>query len=744
MSVSLASLVRGTRLSQHLTIEELSQVSGVAERTISDIERGVSRGPRRRTVEAIADGLRLSDEDRAVLLAAAAAGRTDGAASTLTGTAPLRLSDFVGRTDEVRTIVDALDGAHGGRKATVVVSGAPGFGKTTVAVEALAHARASDVSSFAGLGGTTAAPRTPLETLRGLLQQLPGQDGPAPRDLDQAAERWRAATRDRRVAVLLDDAADEAQVRPVLTALGDVLAVVTSRRLLAGLDDVTRVVVEPFDRTESTALLRRIVPEAQTDDAVLDDLVALCGSVPLALRIAGNRLASRPSWTMTDLVLRLRDERGRIRNLAVGDRAVESAFAVSYRQLDEVTRRLFRRLSIIDGQTFTPELVASFAGCDPDVAEAALDVLADLSLLQAMSGGRFRLHDLLRVFANDQLLLVEGAERAEELRGLLHAWLLRRTASAGTHFAEGTADDTDFADRTAAADWLRTESAHWVAALRAAADRGSHRTVVDTAEALHWFSDIWPEWGRWHEVFGLAAQAARALDDPRVLARQLGYVAWAQIVELGDLDAAADTADRALAAADRSGDVHEVGWARFYVQWAAMARGDHRTALAAAERNVEALAGTDHLDVLLNSMRNRGIALSRLGDEQSALRAHLAVLARAEQVDDSGPFGASAAILRLLSRGSIARSYVDLGDGDTAIDWATFAMELSHRLGYRNSESWGLATRAMALEQTGRTAEALRDARAALELAGDNGDPLTIADAEGVVARLAGDGGPGA
>jgi tetratricopeptide (TPR) repeat protein len=349
------------------------------------------------------------------------------------------------------------------------------------------------------------------------------------------------------------------------------------------------------------------------------------------------------------------------------------------------------------------------------------------------------LHDLLKVYAADRLLGEEGSETTRELRSALHSWLLARTADAGGFFEEDAVvpeADFPFRDRAGASAWLRAESAHWLAAFEAAAGNGWHRTVIGTAESLHWFSDLWPEWGRWHDVFTLSVSAARAIGDPAVMARHLGYLAWAQIVEQRNIAAASVTADLAVMEARRSGDPLEQAWAEFYVQWAARRRGDARAAIAAADRIALLLASSDHHEIVLNALRARAIQLAELGEHRAALDGHAAVLARAEKAVARSQGTASAAIVVALSRGSIARELLELGDPEAAVDWATFAIELFARLDSQSGQGWATAARAMALERMGYRADARRDADETLVLLQGGADPEGAEEAEGVIRRV--------
>ncbi|WP_347978183.1 helix-turn-helix domain-containing protein [Microbacterium sp. ProA8] len=242
-AIPLQELLRQHRRDADLTLEGLAERSGVSDRTISDIERGISLGPRRGTMLALADALELQDDERERFLASARAGRKPAVADARSvDIEPHRLADFTGRESEILSVVAQLDptGATGDLAAPVVLHGAPGVGKTSIAIEAL-HRCASRTPTrlFVDLGGLDAVPLTPLQVLQALLRQLTG-DPDVPKTLGEAAAAWRTAAAASAVAILLDDAANEAQIRPVLSSDGKGTIVVTSRRALAGLESARR------------------------------------------------------------------------------------------------------------------------------------------------------------------------------------------------------------------------------------------------------------------------------------------------------------------------------------------------------------------------------------------------------------------------------------------------------------------------------------------------------------------------
>ncbi|XVU28544.1 helix-turn-helix domain-containing protein [Actinoplanes sp. CA-054009] len=541
---SFGALLRRLRTGAGLTLEQLAEASGVTDRAISDMERGVSLRPRARTVGALADGLGLTGDERETLLAAARAGR-----SGAVGQFPPPVADFTGRANELAQIE---------HRPVVVVSGEAGVGKTTFAVRAAA-ARPAEQRLFADLRGLDAEPLTAAAVLGRLIRALDPGRRSVPADADEAAALWQTLISDRKLVVVLDNAIGEGQVRPVLPAQGPAVVLVTSRRPLSGLEDVHRLRLGPLPAAESVALLGGIIP-APAAPAQLRRIADLCVHSPLALRIAGNRLASRPDWTADDLIARL----------STADPQVTAAIDLSYQQLSDVARRLFRRLALVPGASTGPELAAVLAGEPLLDTEDALDDLVDLSLLQQRPDGRLEFHDLLRSYASEALDREEGPAGRAALVARRDEWLLTTAMVAGRHFEPdfgpdraGTTEIVTFTSTASASEWLRAESENWLAALRTAAGE----RVVEVAESLHWYSDSWFAWPGWEDVFSLSCAAAERLGDDRLRAIHEGYLVWVYVVVQHRVDEALEHARRGLDAALRAGDLRQTGWARYYVAW---------------------------------------------------------------------------------------------------------------------------------------------------------------------------------
>ena len=533
MASSFGTYLRSLRQGAGLTIEELSHLSGVSVRAIGDMERGVSRGPQRRTVQALGGALGLDEERQAALADAAKAGRprTVGQAPEPPASSglPRGLADFVGRTAELDLVCERGRTAWADGPAPVVVlHGQAGLGKTACAVRAAELLREDfpDGQLYVDLRGVDPAPLPVTEALHRLLRASGLDPRAIAEDEQERAGQLRTVLAERRCLVVLDNAADEAQVRPLLPGRGAGMVLVTSRRALGGLEGVTRIPLAPFSRQESALLLAAVTHQGADEPEPGTARVAeLCGHLPLALRIAGTRLASRPEWTMRHLADRLSDDDLRLAHLADGDVGVEAAFALSYVALPDQAKECFRRLALVPAVDFGVPVAAVLTEADPFDAEDQLDELVELGLLQHEGTDRYRFHDLIRLYAARRLHEEEPPHAREAAERRMTDWLLETATVAGRWF-DGDTDGDDAPPDGAglvaltapddARTWLLVEKESWLAALRLASADGRDEQVARFGEAMNWIANETQVWASdWLEVFGLTRAAATRLPDRR-------------------------------------------------------------------------------------------------------------------------------------------------------------------------------------------------------------------------------------
>lgn len=741
---AFGALLRELRLSASQTIEGLAEASGVSVRGIGDLERGRRAAPQRRTVAALADGLGLDEALRERLLTAARAGRAGGYSPVGVRAFPRGVDDFVGRGRELARLTALAEHGSAAQPVVVAVSGAPGAGKTTLALHAARDlaGRFPDGQLVLDLRGTRDDPPGPAELLLGVLKALQVSD----RDLAQAGPQghpalYRQLLAERRCLLVLDDARDEGQVRPLLPAAGASMVVVTSRRMLAGLDSVHRLPLGELHPAEAAEFLARLVGDerAAADPGALADVAARCGHLPLALRVAGNWLATRTGWSVRRLADRLAVEERRLDALTAGDVRVAAAFDLSYRQLTPSAARLFRRLALVPGPDTGAAGAAQLTGRPLFDAEDALEELVEAGLL-GVSGERYRLHDLLRLYARGRLD-TEDARDAAAARAALYRWLLETTVVAGRWFEpdhgapspdwRGTVDLSS-ADRARA--WLQAEGANWLAALRAAFAAGEHATVVEVAEALHWFSDQWIFWGHWPEVFGSAARSARALGDPVLEATHLNYHAWALLTCEGRPHDSLDRSAEALAAAERAADARQQAWAYIYRGAALRRLGDHVTAAGHMHRAAALFEAVGDLPGSLQALHGHGMLLRDFGRPEEALASYHDTLGFLDRAGDRIPPN-----IADFSRGQLHTAmgacHAAAQRWTEAVGHLRTAVRISRGSGNAAMESRQLVSLGRALLSAGRADEA-REAFARCLSLGLDAEPQSVADARGALARL--------
>ncbi|MET7381593.1 BTAD domain-containing putative transcriptional regulator [Streptomyces sp. NPDC005526] len=332
---------------------------------------------------------------------------------------PPRPAHFTGRADDLRALRRVLTGSSdGGGSPVAVISGMAGVGKSALALHA-AHTlleRFPDGQLYVSLHGATPGmtPLTPRQALRALLRDLGAEPRHIPEHPDAAAALLRSLLAPTRTLLVLDDAESAAQVRPLLPAGAGCAVLVTSRSPLTALDGARRFPLAPLSGEDSAALLRAVSGRHGLDAG--HPLVALTGRLPLALRVVAARLAARRALTPDALAGQLAATEERLHHLEYDDLSVRRSLAVAHdalaaseRETDRDAALVLRRIGALDLPTYGAPLIARLTGTDERRAEAALDRLVDVALLEESAYGRYAPHDLVRYFARE---LAEAGERA--------------------------------------------------------------------------------------------------------------------------------------------------------------------------------------------------------------------------------------------------------------------------------------------------------------------------------------------
>ncbi|MBB4928127.1 tetratricopeptide repeat protein [Kitasatospora kifunensis] len=486
------------------------------------------------------------------------------------GQLPADLATFTGRADELAWLIEAATrrGESGGTNTAVIsaIEGMGGVGKTQLAIHA-AHrlvrdGHFTDTQLYVNLRGfdPDLPPADPSAVLEAFLRQLGVAAQQIPAGRDERAAMYRDRLRERSALVLLDNAADEEQVRDLIPPGPSCMVLITSRRSLAGLDGVTPHLLGTFTDAESLDLLARITgrDRVAAEPEAASRIVQSCGRLPLALALAAARLRSRPSWTLTELANRL--EAGRLDGIRAGGRSLRPVLELSYRALPVPAQQMFRLLGLHPGPDFTAAAAAALTGVAAHEASGTLEMLQDEHLLQQHRSGRYELHDLLRAYALE-LTDRNDADARQAALVRITSWYAHSAYSAETSLGNSTVaptapcepDPAQFDTRDAAFAWLDAEESNLEHVMRAAADAGLHHTAWQTGLYL---DDHFYESGRMRACIRVnqsGAESARKAGDRTAEGRILCNLGWCHI-ELSDLNTAESCMRKALALCHEAGD----------------------------------------------------------------------------------------------------------------------------------------------------------------------------------------------
>ncbi|MFE3192608.1 tetratricopeptide repeat protein [Nocardia sp. NPDC059240] len=413
----------------------------------------------------------------------------------MTTVLPRGIGTFVGREQELQSIVDAATAGP----SIYTVDGMAGIGKTALIVRA-AHMLAEqfpDGQYFVELNTHTAGltPSDPFDVLGTLLTDLGIDPRHIPSTLHGRRNIWRGRLAGKRVLLVLDDARDNDQIEPLLPASPGCLVLVSSRRCLIALDDATPLPVGTLDRDTAIDLFCTLARRTPTgmNAAAAAEVVQACGCLPLAIVLTAGRLAHHPTWSITDMAAELSEARLRLGVLEAGQRAVRAAFAASYTGLPPRRQMMFRRLGLHPGPDVDAYAAAALVDLPISTVRSELDALYTDHLLEETAPGRYRLHDLLREYANtlaSEDTVAEQALATDRLFDYYSATLHAAGHPSGTPATASlpTARPQSSAPRqftyATAVEWMRRERANLMACLRYAAANNQLSRVIELTRAL--------------------------------------------------------------------------------------------------------------------------------------------------------------------------------------------------------------------------------------------------------------------
>lgn len=694
---------------------------------------------------------------------------------------PADIPDFVGRSRASAELVGHLTAPRraGGVPPIVVISGDPGIGKSTLALHVAHQARGEypDGHLYVDLGAA-AEPLEPADLLGRLLRGVGVEPREVPETPAERAALLRSLMSGRSMLIVLDNAAHERQVRSSLPSDPRCGVIITSRRALTGLAGAMSLTLQPFRPEESVELLAGIAgAERVAGECVQAARIAqLCDGLPLALRIAGGRLAGRPHRGIAWLADLLADERKRLNELVVGDMAVRSSLDLSYHSLDPQDRAVVRMLGLLRAPDFAPWLAAALLDISVTEAEERLERLVEARLLDLATpwrpdAPRYRFHRLIRIYAEERavseeplairkpalgrafgacLAVAERLDRRLRYRQAKLGWGDgQREWVAGLDLYELLRDPLG---------WFGAERDVLTSVVRHASDEGFHDLAWDLATCLDTYLDLTGRLSEWQRIQQAALAATRAGGHRRGAAcvlRSLGEIAlrrdryaealryMAEAAEifgalddepaqahvllsqsgvhwhLGQLSEAAATAATAAAVFERTGDADAHGHALCSLASAHRIQGDAEQALDGYSRALAVFDRTGNRLGRAFALCGQGLACQLMGQFSESERLLEAALALCRE--------AGHRLFEGMARCYLGELHLAAGRLSIAADHLEAGLSHCREMGERYGQTLALRALGETDRRRGDLARSAIRLAAAVELAREVGAPLLLA-----------------
>jgi DNA-binding SARP family transcriptional activator/tetratricopeptide (TPR) repeat protein len=651
---------------------------------------------------------------------------------------PADIPDFTGRAEHVQSLRDLLAGPRRpdspGAVVVVAVTGAGGLGKTTLAVHAahLLRNQFPDGQLYINLLGAAEHPAAPSDVLARFLRDLGMNPAIIPAAEDERAAQYRSRLTDRKLLIVLDDARDADQVRPLMPGSASCAVLVTTRSRMPDLAGSRYIDLDVLEAAEARDMFASIVgpPRAEAEPHATDEILAACAGLPLAIRIAGARLAARGGWSVRTLARRVSNERQRLDELRVGNLAVRACFEVSFASLPGSDQpggvdpaRAFRLLGLWAEPSIRLPAAAALLGQPENAAADVLEVLVDAHLLDSPVPDTYRFHDLLRVYAADRARAQETEQDRLDAITRVLTWYLHTVEAAARVIspqhtrvpldpAPPEVRPLDFTALEGALNWCEAERVRLVAAVRLAAESGLHKTAWNLPAAAMSFFYRRSHWNNWVVTHQIGLSSARQLGDRLAEAWMLNNLGMAYGEQR--MEESVSCFEQALALYRELGDAPGEARAATNVANAYYDLRRFSEALAAAQRSLA-------IQRQVGKRYGEGIALNILG----------CVCRELAQFDEAIEYLQQAlAIFRELGdRDAEAESLSDLGDAYLGRGWvdravAAFreALAIRRDIGDRYGQALTLHQLGLTRHRSGNSDEARQMLSEAIQLLEDLGD----------------------
>ncbi|MFJ9749670.1 ATP-binding protein [Streptomyces chartreusis] len=655
---------------------------------------------------------------------------------------PPEVADFTGREGEIRCIENQPPGA------VTLITGKPGVGKTSLAVHVAykMNGKYEDGNLYVDLRGADEKPASPEEVMARFIHALGIPEDEIPTDPHARLDKYRSVSANRPLVIVLDNAADETQVRPLLPSGGSAHVLITSRSRLRGLEGVERIDLETLPVEAAQAFLRRVVGQKATDSRpeAMHAVVEACGSLPLALRIAANRLTSTPGMKMADLAVELSDQRNILGTLEAGDLAVRAAFNLSYRRLGKRAKNAFKRLSIAPGEDFGPGVCSALLDCGELEARRVLEKLSEANLIEySPTFGRFRFHDLLKAYSREKNLKDSEEKRSASLHRMLE-WF-RNTAVRVNfafigRFGELNAPTKYYADIDtvdSAINWARAELLSAAAAISASMKHEGPSKAELLAMPLCAICEVLGEWQVIEEVIRLGLEASETTESRDVelsllnakvnLARhrrefshglEVAAMAYERALEsgkdssiaiasnllgclkmeCGDLDGAKPLIEQGIEISERTGAKNQLGQGLYNLGTVHRSLGNSREAIGYFKQDLDVCMELGDELGTAETLNTIGLVLVEFGEFEEAEHFHRRSLDRFERI------GNLEKVSMVLNDLGIALRWQ--GRDDEALALHLRDIELSRKLGNISGAALARSNAAEVLHALGRSEEA--------------------------------------